>query len=735
MLQPGAEIDVWVVEKALGSGGMGSVYRCHNKHALRILAAIKTLEAGARMVPEAEQRFVREAEILFGLDHPNVVKVRNIRLDLETPYLEMEFVEGESLEGRLCRGPIPPTEAIDLARQLFDAVAYLHGRNIRHRDVKPANLVITSEGQLKLVDFGLASEEEVERITRANTTFGTVSYAPPEWVQPDLLDPELWDVYACGVVFWEMLTARVAFPGSPHVDPRQVAIQIMTIKQNHPPLDPGESFTPEVRELVKDMTHSDPSLRTSSVKEALDRLRRISGIVSSPNIDLAANLPGTARRKPTDAVATNGKGLPAAKKKVTKGQKSDPGPQTSSAGWIYAVGGLAAVGVFLFILVGGLGGVWLILGPKGPGPVATATTRDVDIAVAGLQRGTDLGLRIGDVKPAKVDGFVSHFVGAPVGAVKLRWAVGPGCVIDVCPGARCPEWCDVGEAAREVTAGTGAQSLNLEITPPEARVVIIKTPLPPEKIVATLADGRTAAMKDGVLRFPDVLPGKYALIVSSGVCAPAAAGCSAAKTCPAGCSSWAGDLIVKPGSGKMTQDIALDAPASASKTPESGVTPPNTGTTPVKPPPGVDPTKPPLVTDSTKPPPVDAATPTKGGKAGKPTTGADFAKWLGQNPEWQRDAAIAAGKADDNYLREGTPSGSGAVVSVSWLAAQAFCASRGGLAAVDAEPQQWEEGAAAPFQEWRQKGGKPAWRRSDGADSTAAKRTDSNAFTGFRCAK
>src|SRR5262249_46267256 len=159
--------------------------------------------------------------------------------------------------------------AIGLFRQLLEALVYLHDRGVRHRDIKPANLLINKSGVLKLVDFGLASEADVERITRANTTFGTVSYAPPEWVRPDELDPEMWDVYSAGVVLFEMLTARVAFPGSSQVDPRQVAIHIMAIKQTHPPLDPGASYRDDLRALCRDMTHGNKAERIKSVREAL----------------------------------------------------------------------------------------------------------------------------------------------------------------------------------------------------------------------------------------------------------------------------------------------------------------------------------------------------------------------------------------------------------------------------------------------------------------------------------
>ncbi len=272
MLQPGDIIDIWVVERALGSGGMGSVYRCHNRDATRILAAIKVLDDGLSRYPEARARFIREAEILFQLDHPHIVKVRNVRTDTNPPYLEMEFVLSESLEDRLARGPMSATDGQRILRQLLSAVGYLHELGIRHRDIKPANVLIRSDGAVKLVDFGLAMESDRTRITRDGISFGTVSYAPPEWITPDRLDPTSWDLYAIGVLAFEMLSGSVAFPVSGQGNARQQALQVMIAKQGHAPLDPGETVPDVVRSLVRDLTSSSSEHRPRSAAEALARL-------------------------------------------------------------------------------------------------------------------------------------------------------------------------------------------------------------------------------------------------------------------------------------------------------------------------------------------------------------------------------------------------------------------------------------------------------------------------------
>jgi eukaryotic-like serine/threonine-protein kinase len=276
LLEPGDQIDIWVIDQRLGSGGMGSVYRAHNQAARRILAAVKILEGHIARHPEARARFIREAEILFTLEHPNIVKVRNVRVDGEHPYIEMEFVEGESIEDRLARdGGLPLAEALPLMAQIASAVAYLHRRGIRHRDIKPANILIREGGQAKLVDFGLAMEADATRLTQGDMSFGTVSYAPPEWVDPERLDPVRWDLYAMGVVFWEMLTGAVAFPVSGEGDARQQAFQVILKKQSHPPLDPGEGVPEPVRALIRDLTAHEPEARLSDAAEVVARLEAL----------------------------------------------------------------------------------------------------------------------------------------------------------------------------------------------------------------------------------------------------------------------------------------------------------------------------------------------------------------------------------------------------------------------------------------------------------------------------
>ncbi|MCK6524233.1 serine/threonine protein kinase, partial [Myxococcota bacterium] len=282
MLSPGDPIDIWVVERALGQGGMGSVYRCHNRDAPRILAAVKVLDAGMSRVHSVKARFVREAEILFTLNHKHIVKVRNVRMEGELPYIEMEFINGESLESRIAKGACPLPEALNLLGQAADALAYMHRMGVRHRDIKPSNMLVEGDGSLKIVDFGIAADLQGEAITRTDEAFGSVSYAPPEWVDPKTLDPVKWDLYALGVVFYELVAGRMAFPMASGGSHRQQAMRLMMQKQSHPPLDPGEGYPEGVRALIRDLTTSSPAERLGSADLVLERVNALRGVEMGP---------------------------------------------------------------------------------------------------------------------------------------------------------------------------------------------------------------------------------------------------------------------------------------------------------------------------------------------------------------------------------------------------------------------------------------------------------------------
>lgn len=669
---PGAIIgDVWEVERTLGKGGMGSVYRCHNKHAPRILAAIKLLDPAFQYHPEAKARFLREAEILYTVDHPNVVRVSNVHLDANPPYLEMEFVDGVSLEDELGQfGALPMEVALDRAKQLAAALRYLHRKNIFHRDVKPQNILIRKDGTPKLVDFGLAVEHGGDRITQQEVVnFGTVSYCPPEWGRVASLDPASWDVYALGVVLYEMLTGTVAFPVSPQADPRRQMAQVIADKQRIEAMDPGPRFEPGLREAVRRATHREPSERHADAKAFLAALEQV---------DFGWTPAAGADRVPVRPAGAE----PAARK----------GGWLGLVGVIGAVGGMSlAIGLVVAL------GLLLAVGLR-------PATRDVEVMVGGVDATVPVSLRVADQPASRVAGLRHHVLRVPVGDVDVDWAAGEGCVAP-CDQGSCPAWCTSGRTAVRVEDGEGSALVVLEVdaAAPRAVEVVVPTAAPG---FARLGD-RQAPFVNGTARFEAVQPGRFTVVAGVGDCAP---GCDA--DCGAACAVASRDVVVGAGAAPMILEIPLQPPA----------------------PPEPAPVVQPVVAPSSRPGPAPVA---RG--PGVQVTRAQFAAWLRDHPEWARDQALADGRVDDEYLSRwaagAPPSPADApVTQVTWGAAAAFCAQRGGLAAIDAEPTTWKD---LPMMEWRAgEGGERRWRRMDGdVNRFRIGDRESNSGTTFRCSR
>jgi len=743
-LQPGDQIDIWVVEKALGAGGMGSVYRCHNRAANRILAAVKVLEGSLRQYQEAEARFIREAEILFQLDHPNIVKVRNVRTDMDPPYLEMEFVEGESLEARLNRGPMAFEEAIDLMEQIASALAYLHGKGVCHRDIKPANLVVRSDGTCKLVDFGLAVEADVSRITQQGVTFGTVSYAPPEWIAPDRLEPAAWDSYAIGVVFYEMLTGQMAFPVTGHGSARQQAMQVIVAKQNHPPLDPGPRFSDEVRLLIREMTHSDIDQRLVDSKLAWHRLQRIIGRIRPDEDTVSASESGFEESADSVVIEAPHPGMPPGQRTRTWDSQTgapsrvrtpttpavptllidddhlDETPSAlsrrSSMGCLMAGSALAAA-----TLMAGFVGI----GAVGYLNATTPTSRDLDVVVAALTTGTPVEVALEGERPQRTDGFVNRFGAVPFTEAEVSWAIGAGCSVAACPGEQCPTWCGSGRATRTIPEGTDPYTWSLEIEPAQIATVRVVLPrIDGEPSGRFELGGVSGEAGPGELRF-EVLPGQHELAVDLGDCPEDAMGCWPDGECPEGCTSVRRPFVVPwlP-SEPVVQELGLTAPTAAVGTPRP---------TPA-PSPRPDPTP--------APGPAPAPAPTSAGSAAPAAvTNAEFAAWLATHPSFHPQAAIEAKRAAEGYLGGWSglqpPAGQGnfAVVNVSYYAAAQYCRNHGGIAHVDAQPHTWPETASQPGMEIRTDGIRGMWRQSDGQTSDALGLRQVIPIMGFRCAQ
>ena len=178
----GDTIGDYKVAGLAGSGGMGTVYRIEHLITKRV-EAMKVLPTSVGSSPEDIRRFEREIEVQARLHHPNIVALYNATRDDQSIALIMEYVEGESLYRMLQRGKLPLRTAVDYAGQVLNALAYAHAQGVIHRDVTPANIVITAEGTAKLTDFGLALSANDIRLTTPGVVVGSAWYMSPEQVR------------------------------------------------------------------------------------------------------------------------------------------------------------------------------------------------------------------------------------------------------------------------------------------------------------------------------------------------------------------------------------------------------------------------------------------------------------------------------------------------------------------------------------------------------------------------
>lgn len=197
------------VGEEIGSGSFGTVFRARHRRLEREVV-IKRLHPHLDRDEEVRERFEREARILAGLDHPHVVRVYDVEQEADTDYLVMEFVDGGSLADRLERGRLDPGRAVDTALQLLDGLGHVHREGVVHRDLKPSNLLITSEGELKIGDFGIAHAARLRATmaTQADSSpTGTPLYMAPEQAEGRPGD-ERSDLYSAAVILYEALTGR-----------------------------------------------------------------------------------------------------------------------------------------------------------------------------------------------------------------------------------------------------------------------------------------------------------------------------------------------------------------------------------------------------------------------------------------------------------------------------------------------------------------------------------------------
>jgi len=260
VLKAGERIGDWIIDTPLGEGGMGAVYRVHSALSGRVEAALKVMKPSGES--DARARFVREAEALSALRHPNIVRVMGFSEDSGRGllYIVMELAEGETLKRRFERGPLPLPEALGVFLPLASALEHAHAAGVFHRDLKPSNIVLAPDG-VRLVDFGIAAAASAETLTGGGGHLGTLSYLPPEVFRGEKPQPRIMDVYAFGLLLNEGLTGVHPFPIEAGLTPAAAAAAVGMRKVQQPALDPGAAAPAPLRDLVRRATDPDPAKR------------------------------------------------------------------------------------------------------------------------------------------------------------------------------------------------------------------------------------------------------------------------------------------------------------------------------------------------------------------------------------------------------------------------------------------------------------------------------------------
>lgn len=243
--------------RLLGRGGMGEVWLAHDTKLDREVA-IKLMRRELMSREDAVKRFYREARAVARLNHPNIIQVHAIGEERSLIYLVMEYVDGETVAQRLKRvGPLPLKECVNILLQAVEGLGYAYARGIIHRDVKPSNMMLTSDFRVKIADFGLAKiVEHDSQMTVAGTAIGSPNYMSPEQARGEEADHRS-DIYALGISFFQMLTGELPFTG-------QTPLTVL-LRQIQDPLPEPEFLRQlengRVLEIIKKMTAKNPDER------------------------------------------------------------------------------------------------------------------------------------------------------------------------------------------------------------------------------------------------------------------------------------------------------------------------------------------------------------------------------------------------------------------------------------------------------------------------------------------
>jgi len=265
----GKTISHFKILKKLGEGGMGVVYKAEDTKLDRHVA-LKFLPEQALGKEEEKKRFIREAQAAAVLNHSNICTVHEIDESEGLSFIAMEYVEGQSLKEKTDSGPFKLDEAMEIAMQVSEGLHKAHNEGVVHRDIKSANIMVTDEGQAKIMDFGLAKLVGSTLVTKEGTTLGTIAYMSPEQSRGEEVDYRT-DIWSLGVVLYEMVTGQLPFKG----EYEQAVIYSILNEDPEPFSKLSCKVSPQFETIVNKCLQKIPDERYQTVSELRTDITRI----------------------------------------------------------------------------------------------------------------------------------------------------------------------------------------------------------------------------------------------------------------------------------------------------------------------------------------------------------------------------------------------------------------------------------------------------------------------------
>jgi len=316
-LTAGTRLGPYDILAPLGAGGMGEVYRAHDSRLGRDVA-LKVLPAGVASDPARQQRFETEARAVAALNHPNIVAIYDVALQEQPAFIVSELVSGETLRGPIQRGPVPLKRVLDIAVQIGDGLAAAHAAGIAHRDLKPENIMLTPEGRVKILDFGLAKSTSraaghvdatrTIAATEPGTIVGTASYMSPEQASGSPEVDGRSDQFSLGLIIQELITGSKAFE-------RPTAAETMAAIIREDPAALPATVPLPLRWSLERCLAKDPAQRYDTTRDLFLELRQlrdhaseISAVAATASASGQA-FPSQAARRPRWAAAALVAGL------------------------------------------------------------------------------------------------------------------------------------------------------------------------------------------------------------------------------------------------------------------------------------------------------------------------------------------------------------------------------------------------------------------------------------------